>query len=47
MRRFIVEATALAAARHRVIGGRDPRAAADERVYLERATRARSDLLVG
>ncbi|MEV5041694.1 PrsW family intramembrane metalloprotease [Microbacterium sp. LMI1x-1-1.1] len=47
MRRFIVEATALAAARHRVIGGRDPRAAADERVYLERATRARRDLLVG
>ncbi|MFJ6678873.1 PrsW family intramembrane metalloprotease [Microbacterium sp. NPDC091382] len=45
MRRFIAEATSLAAARQRVVSGRDPRAAADERVYLERATRARSDVL--
>jgi len=45
MRRFIAEATSLAAARQRVVIGRDPRAAADERVYLERATRARQDVL--
>nr|WP_283716644.1 PrsW family intramembrane metalloprotease [Microbacterium sp. LX3-4] len=45
MRRFIVEATALAAARQRVVTGRDPRAAGDERVYLERATAARRELL--
>lgn len=45
MRRFIAEATLLAAARQRVVTGRDASAAADERVYLERATRARSDLL--
>ncbi len=45
MRRFIAEATALAAARQRVITGRDPRAAADELVYLERATAARRALL--
>ncbi|CAL4859299.1 PrsW family intramembrane metalloprotease [Microbacterium sp. MM2322] len=47
MRRFIAEATALAAARQRVISGRDPHAAADERVFLERATRARRDVLAG
>lgn len=47
MRRFIVEATALAAARQRVITGRDPHAARDERVFLERATRARHDVLLG
>jgi protease PrsW len=47
MRRFIVEATALAAARQRVVTGRDARAASDERVYLERATAARRDLLAG
>ncbi|WP_060915800.1 PrsW family intramembrane metalloprotease [Microbacterium oleivorans] len=46
MRRFIVEATALAAARQRVITGRDPHAARDERVFLERATRARHDVLL-
>lgn len=45
MRRFIAEATSLAAARQRVVSGRDPRAAADERVYLERATRARQAVL--
>ena len=45
MRRFIAEATSLAAARQRVVTGRDPAAAADERVYLERATRARGDVL--
>jgi RsiW-degrading membrane proteinase PrsW (M82 family) len=45
MRRFIAEATALAAARHRVVSGRDPRAADDERVYLERMTIARRELL--
>ncbi|MEW1836236.1 PrsW family intramembrane metalloprotease [Microbacterium sp. NPDC079995] len=45
MRRFIAEATSLAAARQRVVTGRDPGAAADERVYLERATRARADVL--
>ncbi|MDT0181211.1 MULTISPECIES: PrsW family intramembrane metalloprotease [Microbacterium] len=45
MRRFIAEATSLAAARQRVVTGRDPAAAVDERVYLERATRARGDVL--
>lgn len=45
MRRFIAEATSLAAARQRVVTGRDPRAAGDERVYLERATRARREVL--
>ncbi|MEU2205271.1 PrsW family intramembrane metalloprotease [Microbacterium oleivorans] len=45
MRRFIAEATSLAAARQRVVTGRDPAAAVDERVYLERATRARADVL--
>lgn len=45
MRRFIAEATSLAAARQRAVTGRDPAAAADERVYLERATRARGDVL--
>lgn len=46
MRRFIVEATALAAARQRALTGRDPHAADDERVFLARATSARSQLLV-
>lgn len=45
MRRFIAEATSLAAARQRVVTGRDPAAAVDERVHLERATRARGDVL--
>ncbi len=45
MRRFIADATSLAAARQRVVTGRDPRAAADERVYLARAMAARQELL--
>ncbi len=45
MKTFISEATALAAARQRVTTGRDRLAAADERVYLERATAAREQLL--
>jgi hypothetical protein len=45
MRAFIREATSLAAARQRVVTGRDARAADDERVYLERATRIRERLL--
>lgn len=45
MRRFIAEATSLAAARQRVVSGRDPRATADERVHLERTTIARQELL--
>ncbi|WP_405372543.1 MULTISPECIES: PrsW family intramembrane metalloprotease [unclassified Microbacterium] len=45
MRRFIAEAGALAATRQRVVGGRDPRAAADERIYLDRVVAARDELL--
>ena len=45
MRAFIREATSLAAARQRVVTGRDARAADDERVYLERTTRTRERLL--
>ncbi|MFS0866819.1 PrsW family intramembrane metalloprotease [Microbacterium sp. 179-B 1A2 NHS] len=45
MRRFIAEATALAAARQRAISGRDAAASADERVYLERTTAVREQLL--
>lgn len=44
MRGFIADATALAAARQRALSGRDPRAAAEEREMLTRATSARSAL---
>jgi RsiW-degrading membrane proteinase PrsW (M82 family) len=46
MRGFIAEATALAAARQRALSGRDPQAAAEERMLLERATVSRSALFV-
>ena len=45
MRGFIAEATALAAARQRVITGRDPSAAGEERVHLARVIAARAALL--
>ncbi|MGV9195018.1 PrsW family intramembrane metalloprotease [Microbacterium sp. MC2] len=45
MRRFIAEATSLAAARQRALSGRDPHAVEDERVFLARATAARTQLL--
>lgn len=45
MRRFIAEATSLAAARQRALTGRDPHAAEDEQVFLARATAARTQLL--
>ena len=45
MRRFIVEATALATARQRALTGRDSAAADDERIYLARAVDARAALL--
>ncbi|MFT4136885.1 PrsW family intramembrane metalloprotease [Microbacterium sp.] len=45
MRAFIAEATALAAARQRALSGRDPAAAADERVHLTRAVAARAAVL--
>lgn len=44
MRGFIADATALAAARQRALTGRDPHAAADERMLLERAVAARAAL---
>ena len=44
MKQFIADATALAAARQRVITGRDPHAAADERALLESTARARQAL---
>ena len=44
MKRFILDATALAAARQRAITGRDPRAAEDERVLLARTAEARAAL---
>ncbi|MDF2554635.1 MAG: hypothetical protein K0R60_530 [Microbacterium sp.] len=44
MRRFIADATALAAARQRVLSGRDRSASADERALLERATASRAAL---
>ncbi|MDF2491611.1 MAG: hypothetical protein K0Q58_189 [Microbacterium sp.] len=44
MRRFIADATALAAARQRVLSGRDRTASADERALLERATASRAAL---
>lgn len=46
MRGFIAETTALAAARQRALSGRDPRAAAEERELLARATSARAALFV-
>jgi len=45
MRGFIVDATALAAARQRALSGRDPHAVATERQLLERTTAARAALL--
>ncbi|MDZ8201780.1 PrsW family glutamic-type intramembrane protease [Microbacterium sp. SSW1-59] len=42
MRGFIADATALAAARQRAISGRDPHAAQDEQVLLQRTTAARA-----
>lgn len=44
MKRFILDATALAAARQRAITGRDPKAADDETVLLARTTDARAAL---
>lgn len=44
MKGFIADATALAAARQRAITGRDPKAAEDERVLLQRTTAARAAL---
>lgn len=44
MRSFIADATALAAARQRAVTGRDPHAADDERVHLQRAVAARAAL---
>jgi len=45
MRAYIREATALAAARQRLVSGRDPRAAVEERMLLQRVVAARSALL--
>lgn len=47
MKNFILEATALAAARQRALTGRDPGAIEDERVYLARATATRAALFAG
>lgn len=44
MKRFIADATALAAARQRIIVDRDRTSAADERALLDRTARARADL---
>ncbi|MGL4255362.1 MAG: PrsW family glutamic-type intramembrane protease [Microbacterium sp.] len=44
MKGFIADATSLAAARQRAITGRDPNAAEDERVLLQRAVSARASL---
>jgi hypothetical protein len=44
MKRFILDATALAAARQRAITGRDPSAAEDERELLTRTAEARAAL---
>ncbi|WP_396655345.1 PrsW family intramembrane metalloprotease [Microbacterium sp.] len=44
MRSFIRDATALAMTRQRALTGRDPQAARDERVHLERAMLARAAL---
>jgi len=45
MRAYIREATALAAARQRLVSGRDPKAAVEERMLLQRVVAARSALL--
>jgi hypothetical protein len=45
MKTFIVDATALAAARQRSLSGRDPHAPATERYLLERTMAARTALL--
>jgi RsiW-degrading membrane proteinase PrsW (M82 family) len=45
MKKFIQDATALAMARQRVVTGRDPRAADDERELLSRTAAARAALL--
>lgn len=45
MRRLIADATALAAARQRAVSGRDPHAAAEERIFLERTVAARRALV--
>ncbi|MCT9821538.1 PrsW family intramembrane metalloprotease [Microbacterium sp. W1N] len=45
MRGFIADATGLAAARQRAVSGRDPEAAEEERVYLQRAVAARAALV--
>ena len=45
MRSFIKDATALAATRQRIIGGRDPHAAQEEQVLLRRMQVTRSELL--
>jgi protease PrsW len=47
MKRFITDATALAAARQRAISGRDPEAREDESVLLIRATAARAAIFAG
>ncbi len=44
MREFIADATGLAMARQRAVTGRDPHAAADERVLLQRTAAARAGL---
>ncbi|WP_438353333.1 PrsW family intramembrane metalloprotease [Microbacterium sp. CJ88] len=44
MRSFIADATGLAAARQRALSGRDPGAAEDERVLLQRAAQSRAAL---
>ena len=44
MKRFILDATALAAARQRAISGRDPRAVEDEQILLARTADARAGL---
>lgn len=44
MKGFITDATGLAAARQRAISGRDPNAAEDERVLLQRTSAARAAL---
>ncbi|MET0672277.1 MAG: PrsW family intramembrane metalloprotease [Microbacterium pygmaeum] len=47
MKRFITDATALAAARQRAITGRDPKAREDEAVLLTRTTAARAEIFAG
>jgi RsiW-degrading membrane proteinase PrsW (M82 family) len=47
MQAFIREATALAAARQRLVSGRDPKAGEEERASLARATAARQRLFAG